>query len=521
LPNDQNPLDPSFLVATLHVKEGIAGVGWFDGNGMAEEIFVNQSPHPQKVTLTVWDPRQCLRIVIRNVENKNASAGLISVDWIRINSLGFSSRKFANTRCGEGFFFDEAFSGQPAETLWNSWRKRKFGRGRRLQTLARLVHLAWDNCPGYREFWTSKGWHPSNLESLEDVHDIPIITKDAIKSNPKGFAIDDPNLLEFATSGTSGSPFTFKYTRLLSAAHQSAIAIATSYGDPQLLPWQQKALIIRRSVRGASATGAGGSLIVNAAAILDTDLLRQLVESYRPTLLFGWPSYMANIAQSLGERYQFRIAVVGSENVLAGQIAETRKIAKVVVPTYGLSEGAGFAIGCTNCGAYAELDTHGILSLRKRPDKLFDIVGTSFWSRGTLFISYNTGDTTFGPTEPCPHCPKGAFYFEAPRGRSHDFVLDKDRKQHALAMIVGAEGIVKLLKNVELFDFVQSTPGELLFRYVTSDRTVIDEASLLAQFRRILEDTFTVSCRYDERILDLRTRIFQNQKWTILKQRDF
>ena len=174
--------------------------------------------------------------------------------------------------------------------------------------LSRIVRLAWEKRPGYRDHWKSHGWHPSNLRTLEDADDIPIIAKETIRSNVDQFTVTGGNpLFDFTTSGTTGAPFSFKYTSLLNAAHLSAVAIAASYGDGSKQPWQQKALIVKRSVRGASATGAGGGLLINAAAVKDASLIRQLVEAYKPTLLFGWPPYVGDISAALRGDYEFRI----------------------------------------------------------------------------------------------------------------------------------------------------------------------------------------------------------------------
>jgi hypothetical protein len=74
---------------------------------------------------------------------------------------------------------------------------------------------------------------------------------------------------------------------------------------------------------------------------------------------------------------------------------------------------------------------------------------------------------------------------------------------------------------VELFDFVQLTPGKLLLRYVTANRMPIDEARLAAEFARVVPEELALTCRYDQRILDLRRGLLPTQKWTILKRVDF
>jgi phenylacetate-CoA ligase len=519
----RRPNHPAFLVITLCVTEGVAGVGWYDNNGLAEETFVASSATPRKISLTVWKPQECVRLIIRNVQNAKTSVDLRNTKWVRLNRTTLSAPRFPNLvdKLGGGLFLDQRFEGRRAEILWRGWKENRFDEARQYKTLSRLVWMAWQRCPGYRDLWQSQGWHPSKLSTLADINNIPIVTKELMRSRLSDFTVHNPHLAEFTTSGTTGSPFTFKYSQLLNMAHSSAVAIAATYGDAELLPWQQRAVIIRRSVRGASATGAGGSLIINASAVRDTNLICELIEAYRPTLLFGWPSYASMIAQSIGDKYQFRTAILGSENVLGAQIDSTCRIARAVVCTYGLSEGAGFAMRCHRCGAYSQLDTHGIISLNKRPDGLFDIIGTSFWSRGTLFIRYDSGDLTAGPVDRCPSCPDSMFHFSPPTGRSQEFVIDRHGAQQALAMIVGAERIVQALKNVQLFDFVHPTPGKLLLRYATADHGPIDEMNLLTELRRILHNDFEVTCRCDARILDQRRGLSSAQKWTILKRTDF
>ena len=521
----QRPSLPSFLSLTVCVNDGLAGVGWYDNDGLAEEIFVNRSPDQQKIFLTVWQPQGCVRLIIRNARNENLAVELKDIEWLPINDSTLTRDVFATiNRSSDGFFLDQELKGQFGESLWRDWQENRFDRAKKYQALTSLVQIAWQQCPGYRDFWTSHGWHPSYLRRLEDVHDIPVISKDVIRANIVEFtAVDNGPFYEFATAGSTGAPFSFKYTPLLNAAHLSAVAIAASYGDPLIPPWKQKALIIKRSVKGPSATGAGGSLIINAASLHDASLMQRLVQSYQPTLLFGWPSYTANFVEALRGQYEFRLAILGSENVFDDQVAETESIAKGVVGTYGLSEGAGFAMRCRDCGTYTELDTHGIISLQPRADGLFDIVGTSFWSRGTLFIRYANGDITFGPANACPKCPHSMLHFKRPSGRNQEFLVDAQGARHALGMVVGAERIVALIRGIELFDFVQTVPGNLLFRYVTRNRNVIDEGTLIDQLKKILGDKFVVRCRYDERILDLKKERQRSsaQKWTILKPTDF
>src|SRR5215475_2687955 len=90
LARKRRPSHPSFFVITLCVTEGVAGVGWYDSSGLAEETFVSSSANARKISLTVWKPQECVRLVIRNVQNAKTSVDLRGTEWVALNGTTLS-----------------------------------------------------------------------------------------------------------------------------------------------------------------------------------------------------------------------------------------------------------------------------------------------------------------------------------------------------------------------------------------------------------------------------------------------
>lgn len=103
----------------------------------------------------------------------------------------------------------------------------------------------------------------------------------------------------------------------------------------------------------------------------------ELLETYRPTAAYGFPSSVATLAEALDGRYRFRNVLVGSD-MLPSQIQAAEQMVDKVIASYGLSEGAAFALRCPSCGSYEELCGHGLTTMRQRSDGLREIIGTGF-----------------------------------------------------------------------------------------------------------------------------------------------
>ena len=88
---------------------------------------------------------------------------------------------------------------------------------RALQTekLIRQVRHVYENVPCYRAKMEAKGVTPDDIQSIDDLHKLPFITKDDLRDQyPKGFlAVDQSKCVRIqSTSGTTGRRVVAFYT---------------------------------------------------------------------------------------------------------------------------------------------------------------------------------------------------------------------------------------------------------------------------------------------------------------------
>ena len=79
-----------------------------------------------------------------------------------------------------------------------------------IRRFKRLLQHAYNSVPMYREFYDSKRFKPSAVQKYEDIEEVPIITKDIIRSFPTHKRVDplfsERNVSKETTSGSTGEP---------------------------------------------------------------------------------------------------------------------------------------------------------------------------------------------------------------------------------------------------------------------------------------------------------------------------
>ena len=186
---------------------GILGIGWDAEDGFAEEVHIGSAADPTTAYLTVRDPARCKTLVLRNVSPTRLEASLLGIDWRPLEATLGSKDWGEFLKATElGYLFNLPFKNTLAETLWRGSQEPAVDDDPvRLRRLKRIVALAWDHCPGYRDWWKAYGWHPSHLTSIRDAMDIPVITKDRIRSDVEAFSLRRRSTSTMTTTGQPAS----------------------------------------------------------------------------------------------------------------------------------------------------------------------------------------------------------------------------------------------------------------------------------------------------------------------------
>ena len=184
------------------------------------------------------------------------------------------------------------------------------------QKLSAVVRYVYDYIPFYRDKFDRLKLRPEEIQSVDDLHLIPLTTKaemaeDVAKHPPWGTftAVDDDRWRAagwqtFATSGTTGQPRVFRYTELDRSLWawgnaramwamgfrpgRDVALLAFGYGPHVWLWGVHYALNLMR----IPMVTAGG---------LDTRTRARFIEQYKPTILACTPSYALYLASVMRE----------------------------------------------------------------------------------------------------------------------------------------------------------------------------------------------------------------------------
>ena len=372
-----------------------------------------------------------------------------------------------------------------------------------LKRLRTLLLDVGTNVPYYRELFQRIAFDPRKVRSLEDLQQLPFLTKAEIRKGSDGFRhADAQGLARFNTGGSSGEPLVFYIGRERVSHDVAAKWRATRWwgvdiGDRETVVW-------------GSPIELGSQDLVRAVRdkLLRTQLLPAFemsesrlddfigaIRQHRPRMLFGYPSALSHIARHANKRgvamndLGIAVAFVTSERLYDDQRT-------VIEATFGCKVANGY--GGRDAGFIAHQCPHGSMHITAEdiiaelvradgepvPDgQAGEIVVTHLATRDFPFIRYRTGDMAVRSTVPCA-CGRGLPVLAEIQGRSTDFVVAADGTvMHGLALIY----ILRDLPGVQAFKVVQHTRLRTTVQVVADSRFGPSaEASVIEGFKRRL-----------------------------------
>lgn len=324
---------------------------------------------------------------------------------------------------------------------WTEQQLRQFQEER----LRNLTAHAYTNVPYYTQLFDERGLNPADIQTLDDLNKIPVLTSDIVKSRWKDLVARNVSRLNREVSHTSGSTgpsmyFYFDHTtipveraqamrHLLWLGYQEGDKIAVVKGQPLSDP--------RKIVKYYHGSRELRVSLMNS----DDETLATVVdalERMQPSFLRGWPSCLYIIARWMN-RNNRRIAapkfiITSSENLYQYMRSRIEHVfGAKVVDGYGQSEFVAYALQCQLCqGYHVQMET-GIMELIPYRGALSEIVGTCLWNFAMPFIRYATGDLAIKQQQPCP-CGRKSWLLSEIVGRTADLVYRQEQSDSAYAL---------------------------------------------------------------------------------------
>jgi len=372
-----------------------------------------------------------------------------------------------------------------------------------IERLQSTLNRVYKNVPYYKQIFDQLRIIPEEVNSLEDLEQIPFTTKTTLRDNyPYGmFAVPLREVVRIhSSSGTTGKPTVVGYTRndlkhwselmarVLSAAgvtKDDTVQIAFDYG----------------LFTGGFGFHYGAELI--GASVVPTSLAApekqiHIMRDYKTTVLACSPSFALAIAEKMKDlnvnpnELVLRKGIFGSEpwsEKVRDQIQKAFFIN--AFDTYGLSEimGPGVASEC-ECknGLHlfedhyiAEIihpDTGAVLS----PGDTGELVLTTITKEAMPMIRYRTGDLTRFLVDPCP-CGRTSWRLARFTSRMEDMFVIHGIKIYPSLIESVLSQVEHAAPHYQLVIGREGGMDELEIHVEVSENSVIDEVKTLMKIQ--------------------------------------
>lgn len=364
----------------------------------------------------------------------------------------------------------------------------------RTQRLKDLLEHAGMHVPFYRELFPKIGFDPASISSTHDIQCLPLLTKGDIRAHTEAMKSDQSNgLVRFNTGGSSGEPLVFFIGRERVSHDVAAKWRATRWwgvdiGDPEIVLWgspieltsQDRLRHWRDALMRTRLLPAFEMSAEKVAGYID-EICRT-----RPTMLFGYPSAFAHIAQHAQARgirmdnLGIQVAFVTSERLYDHQRELIERTFNCPVANgYGGRDAGFIAHQCPSGGMHLTYEDV-IVEIVDPQGRVVpagtsgEIVVTHLATRDFPFIRYRTGDIGTLDTLACT-CGRKLPLLKEIQGRSTDFLVAKNGTvMHGLSLVY----IVRDLRGVQQFKIIQESLD--LTRILLMVNDSFDQANLVA-----------------------------------------
>ena len=373
--------------------------------------------------------------------------------------------------------------------------EREFLQRFQSRQLQRLVNHAYESVPYYRSFFERNGFHPSQLNGLESLSQLPITGKeDMLSVDPADLVskVEGPgHLLSKTTTGSTGRPFTIrcsrfedKYLRALRLKNLRRLGLRVTdkrayiiFHNPQA--WQS------RMIKLASLVGFYP--LFKISPFLDPKEIVQLLSSMKPDILQGYANivYLVSLqADEMGIKIRPRLIFVGGESLTPGMRRQIESTFRCPVrEIYGSHEFNMIAWECHETNQLHVCEEGVILEVLRDGKPVAsgergEIVVTALHSFAQPFIRFSLGDIVTKGKDVC-FCGEPFSTILAVEGRMADRIILPDGRMASPFVVFSY--LVQQHPWVGQHQMIQESEHFVVLRLVPSRHPRPDELAAVEQ----------------------------------------
>jgi len=341
--------------------------------------------------------------------------------------------------------------------------------------LRAVIEHAYENVPYYRTLFQSAGLTPQDVRILEDLRQVPITSKEALRAAGVEGALArgvDPASCELnRTGGNTGKPFA-SYHDAREAQTRRLVGFRALH-TAGVRPRDRMVISRPRSRRPSLMNRLGLYRSHSFSHFLDVEEQIQQLKRIQPTVLRFAPSKLRAILHHvdyrLSEIVRPRMLITGSEVLDDG--LKKRVLADLDVELFNFYVSSEFAEIASDCPAHKGLHVNADQLILEcldndgqpaEPGQPGVVVVTSLCSYVMPFIRFRLGDICTPIEEKCS-CGSSFPLISAPLGR-HDDVLRLPSGKIVPVLSLGA--ILMGVDGVDQFRYIQESLDRIVLQMV-------------------------------------------------------
>lgn len=358
------------------------------------------------------------------------------------------------------------------------------------QQLRRLVNIAYQEVPFYRNLFNSHKITPDEILTHTDLQRLPIVTKDMLRSGYPNLTTryTGQKTYESGTSGSTGKNFYVREDAFTAGLYRATFMLELewagwSIGEPHL----QTGMTLQRSVDRKLKDWILNCHYVSAYQLDDThlDIILATLEKNHLEYLFGYPGslyYIAKHAKKSGWNKPLKAAVTWGDMVFPHYRKEIEEAFHTkVFDTYGCGEGIQISAQC-EFGNYHLFSLDTIVEFLDDDEIPIikggegDIIVTRLHPGPMPLIRYEIGDKGISAgDEICP-CGRGFPIMKSISGRNADIVTTPSGNRLIVHFFTG---VLEHFPVVDSFQVIQQFEDKILLRIVPSGKLTNEVAQTI------------------------------------------
>jgi phenylacetate-CoA ligase len=390
-----------------------------------------------------------------------------------------------------------------------------------LRKLRLLIKYSYDNVPYYHELFKKNSLHPSDINKLEDLQKIPILTKKMIRANLNKMISTQKNISDLFknyTSGSTGNPINF-YQCQNFLVYADAGRIFGWYIFPGFDLGTRTAILwgadsdIRTSQSFAYQLGKylNGTIKMNSNITNDIKFEHFInkIYKFKPFILRGYPSILYEFAKYI-DKNNMEISglksVISSAEVLYEH--QRKKLEEIfqchIFNSYGCREVSKIAMECTKHNGLHILMDNQIVEILDTDEEVTenevgDVIITNLNNFGMPFIRYKVGDKARRSSIRKCECKRGLSLIDGIIGREQGHI-----KIPSGSIISEAYFGIKLSKvpGIEEYQIIQERIDNIIILIVGDPGASRDKLSMIKnQMMKEIGENVEIEIKYTDKLM--------------------